>query len=182
MVLIFGGLWDRVFINESQPRVDHLPKFGLGYAGLDLPLTPAEKSLYKQTYVIKRGYELGRSNRFVLIVVDGTRNRHAVHDPLYCFRGAGWGIDVNRILPIEGGKARFLKMSKSNKARETIYWFSDGRVRHASMGRYWFQTTLRRLTLGLSGQEPVMVILQPFGDDLFSWQKILKQFGPLTEL
>ena len=182
MVFVFGAFWDRFLAKDLKPRMNQLPKSGLGYIGLDLPMVPSEDSVYKRAHVLKRGYQYGLYNRFVLIVVDGSQNRHAVHDPLYCFRGAGWDIVINQTIPIEGGEARFLRLLKNGKERETLYWFSDGQTRHVSVGRYWFQTTLRRLTLGFSGQEPVMVILQPFGENPFYWQKIITQFGPLTEL
>ena len=32
-------------------------------------------------------------SRMTLNVIEGTHNRHAVHNPSYCFAGAGWKIE-----------------------------------------------------------------------------------------
>ena len=65
---------------------------------------------------------------------------------------------------------------------EAIFWMSDGRERHSSPSRYWYQTALRRLTLGRSGSEPVLIILQPWPGQTISWDDVLTRIGPLFEI
>ena len=181
LAVTFGFIIELYDLPDAAVRVDKLRESGLGYSSCEIPLTASEVEIYDRARVIKRFY-LFDSQRFILVVVDGTRNRHAVHDPLYCFKGAGWKILMEKEIKIEGGKAMFLRMSKNKLARETIYWFSDGSWRHDSTLMYFFQTTLRRLTLARSGPEPVMVILQSYGNRPANWGKILNNFGLLFDL
>lgn len=181
IAIVLGALMELFPSLEGVSRVDLLSKSGLGYASHEIPLTDAEVSLYEHTTVSKRWYQFG-PHSFALVVVDASRNRHAVHDPLYCFRGSGWLIRSKEVFELEGGKACLLRMTKNSESHETIYWFSTGTSRHASVFRYWLQTTLRRLTLGRSGQEPVMIILQSLGEDSPDWRTIVDQFGPLYDL
>ncbi len=179
--IILSTIYEKYTPNPGKSVVDTLPKSGFGYNSRDILLTPSEISIYSDARVLKRWYKFGYHS-FILIVVDGSRNRHAVHDPLYCFNGAGWKIHVKNKIKIDGGWAYLLKMSKDGVHREVLYWFSDGYSRHASVVRFWFQATLNRLTLGYSNQVPFMVILQPFKDNQPDWQKILDQFGLLYDI
>ncbi len=181
IAVILSTLYEMYDPGVGRSQVDNLPKSGFGYTSRDVPLTSAELSLYSDARVIKRWYQFGHYS-FIIILVDGREDRHAVHDPLYCFNGAGWRILEKTAIDIDGGWAHKLKMSKNDEHREAIYWFSDGSSRHASITRFWFQATLNRLTLGFSGPIPFMIILQPFGDSQPNWQKILEQFGVLYEL
>ena len=84
-------LWNWVPRGEPSQRLRVLPKAGLGFASRDLPLNETEVQVYRQAEAVKRFYQ-ARGQRFILTVVDGSRNRHAVHDPLYRFRGDGWQV------------------------------------------------------------------------------------------
>src|SRR5205823_6175223 len=109
----------------------------------ELQLEPAESAIYGKARATKRLYQVG-AQRFVIIVIDGTNNRHAVHDPLYCFRGAGWSMKDEEPFPIPGGSAKLLRLTNGRDMREALHWFSDGAQRYSSSMRYWWQTTLRR--------------------------------------
>ena len=58
---------------------------------------------------------------------------------------------------------------------------SDKTVRHASPWRYWWQATCRRTTHGLSGPEPVLVILAVPGGTA-DWSAILDRCPELMQL
>ena len=77
---------------------------------------------------------------------------------------------------------RLLKLTKGNQQAEVMFWYSDGLSRYSSAPRYWWETTLRRLTLGRSGREPVLVVLERFGDDVVNWQRLADQFVVLDEV
>ncbi|HPW67959.1 MAG TPA: exosortase-associated EpsI family protein [Deltaproteobacteria bacterium] len=130
---------------------------------------------------MKRYYGFG-ADELVLIAIDGAGNRHAVHDPMYCFRGAGWRIWNKTVAPVEGGEALLLQLEKYGRIRETAYWFSNGRQRHISVMRYWFQATLRRITLGRSDKEPVLIMLQSVEDHPLNLGEVLDQFGVLFDI
>ena len=172
--------WEVVPLQVAASRVAALPAEGLGVSIRTIPLTSMEAELYQGVSVCKRSYRIGRLDTQVLIV-DGSRNRHAVHDPTFCFRGAGWLV-VNRYpVPLPGGEACALRLERSGIQQEALYWFTDGRSRHASAPRYWWQTSLRRLTMGLAGDEPLLVVVQPAGD-VVSWEGLLDRLPGLLAL
>jgi len=181
VAIVFGVLIELFPLPDAGDRLATLSRSGPGYASRDVPVTSGEAQIFKQARVVKRLYQAG-NQRFMLIVIDGGQNRHAVHDPLYCFRGAGWKIAGSDDLKHEIGNARLLLLYKNNQMREVLYWFSDGSYRHTSVMRYWMQTFLRRLSFGLSGREPVIVIMQSIGSDSLNWRKIIDQFEPLFEV
>ncbi|MEI7730733.1 MAG: exosortase-associated EpsI family protein [Verrucomicrobiota bacterium] len=166
---------------SSNSRLAALPSKGLGFSAQELPLNETEKQVYHNANVVKRLYQVGRQ-RFVLLAIDGSRDRHAVHDPLYCFRGAGWKVGTSLEVSVPGGEARWLKLARNSESAEAVIWFSDGTRRHASALRAWWQSTLRRLTLGRSGNEPVLVILQPTGSETVAWDNVFSRCPSLFEL
>ena len=181
LALLFGIASDRYAKKQTSPRLDRLPIHGTGYAGKEIPLTAGETSVFGSARVVKRIYRHGKAT-FLLVVIDGSRYRHAVHDPIYCFKGMGWEVNNHTLIPIEGGEATRLTLTRGREKRQAIFWFSDGALRHNSVTRYWCQATLRRLTFGLSGPEPLFVILQPLGEAHPSWYRDIHNFGPIHDL
>jgi len=181
LVLSFSLFLEMYPLPHTGNRLGELPASGTGFSSQDIPLTPAEFSIFGRARTVKRFYQFG-NQRFIMVVLDGTLNRHAVHDPIYCLSGSGWQVLDRKGIDIEGGRADLIRLSKNSQEREALFWFSDGSSRHASVIRYWLQTTLRRITFGRSGLEPVLVILQSFGDDQPNWQLLLHQFGLLYDI
>lgn len=179
--IAFGGAVKLFPLHIEQNRLQRLPFSGSLFSSQQLPLSTSELSFFGQAKVIKRFYRYGKHN-FIMIVVDGSENRHAIHDPLYCLRGAGWEINSRETISVDGGRADLLRLSWHGFNREAIFWFSDGMTRHASIIRYWMQATLRRLLFGLSDPEPVMVILQSADNENPDWRSILDQCGFLFEI
>ncbi len=181
MALALGILFDASSLPEDMSRVNHIPAQGLGFTSVDIPLSSSELSLYSKAEVVKRYYQLGK-DRFMLIAIDGAKNRHAVHDPIYCFQGAGWQIAEKIAVPVESGEALLLLLEKNGSYREVAYWFTDGKNRHTSVVRYWIQATLRRITMGRSGKEPILIMLQSVDEHPANFRKIFDQFGVLFVL
>jgi hypothetical protein len=167
--------WSTIPLHDAQDRLRCLPAAGPGFASRDLALAPDEAAVFGQARALKRIYQV-RGERFVLTVIDGSRNRHAIHDPLYCFRGAGWQVTKNDTVPIIGGHAQAVTLSKDGEPRNALFWLSDGETRYTSPFQYWWQTTLRRLTFGQSGAAPVLVMLQPAGAQALEWATLLDRF------
>lgn len=94
----------------------------------------------------------------------------------------GWQVRNKTLVPIQGGEALLLQLEKDNMIRETAYWFSNGRQRHTSVMRYWLQATLRRITLGRSDKEPVLIMLQSVEDHALNLSEVLDQFGVLFDI
>lgn len=171
LAVVVSVIWDRIPLGDASARTARLPKQGLGFASRDLPLSEVERGIFGDARVTKRLYRV-RHDGLVITIIDGSRNRHAVHDPTYCFRGAGWSIEARSSLPIPGGEAAWMRLRRGQETREAVFWITDGRTRHASTARGWAQTVLRRLTLGASGPEPVLVILQPWELARIDWDRL----------
>jgi len=173
--------WEFSPLPDASGRLEALNGQVIGFTSVDVPLTDVEQKVFGGASVIKRVYR-GGGVAFLLIVIDGTRDRHSVHDPTYCFRGAGWTEVGGADIPVAGGEGRWVRLRKNGRESEVIYWFSDGVRRHASPVRYWCQTTLRRVSLGALGEEPVLVVAQPFGERAVDWRRVLGVFVPLQEI
>jgi hypothetical protein len=181
LVLALGAAWDRYPLADAAGRLALLPKSGPGFASVSVSLTPQEIDTFGDTNVEKRLYE-STSGRLLITAVDGSRDRHAVHDPMYCFRGSGWEPELQETVAVPGGEARWVRLQKHGQEIQALYWFSDGRRRHGSAPHYWWQTTLRRLTLGASGPEPVLVVVQSLGRESPGWRTLFDRFPALQEL
>lgn len=157
--------------NSQRDLKREVPAVGLGFRSHPFPLTPEESDRLRHVDVLKRLYQVG-NQKFILMVIDGSRHRHAIHDPLYCFSARGWKQHAEHKIQLRHGQARKVVMEKQGRTAEIVYWFSDGQVCHHSIMRYWWQTTLRRVSCGWSGPEPVMVTLQPLGENRLDWTRI----------
>ena len=174
-------LWEFKPLPDARGRLETLPLTGLAFKGKELPLNEAENEIFRNTRVIKRLYLIG-SQHVVILVIDGSGNRHAIHDPIYCFRGAGWTISENGEVAIPGGTAAMLSLEKHGQTIQTMHWFSDGSQRHASAPAYWWQTTLRRLSFGISGEEPLLVLVYPYKASQLQIDALFDQMPSLLDL
>jgi hypothetical protein len=181
IAVILGITWQFVPLSDAQNRVHALPLFGKDFIGENVPTTPFEKSFFQNVDILKRIYTIGQ-NKYFIFVLDGTHNRHTVHDPYYCFRGIGFTIDSEKLIPIKGGYAKLIQVSKDSEHREALFWFSDGTSHYTSSLRYWWLSTLRRLTLGFSGPESVLISVQPVDEETIDWDKFKKEFPQIFEL
>lgn len=180
LAIVLALLWEFVQIPDAANRLNRIPLTGFGFAARELPLSEAERTIFGKARVLKRVYSVGRQG-VVVQIVDATRDRHAVHDPLYCFRGAGWDVATETRAQIPGGYARLLTLRRSADLAEAMVWFSDGITRHGSAPQHWWQTILRRLTCGTSGPEPVLVILQPLNGERLVWQDVFARLPILFD-
>lgn len=169
-VIVLGFVWETVDLNDASTRMSRIPMEGLGFAGKDLELTEAEQDIFGEAHVINRVYVAG-GTQYSLIVIDGSKDRHAVHDPMYCFKGSGWTVEAQDLKKMSGGEGKHLKLKRDGEHAEALIWYSDGREKFASPWKYWWRTTLRRISLGKSGDEPVLIILQPGDGDGFNIDK-----------
>ena len=175
--------WELIHLPDASARLLAFPRDGLGFSSVEVPLSGVEASIYRGTKVIKRLYRM-RSASIVVVVIDGSKNRHAVHDPVYCFRGGGWRITAEQFLTLPGGTAKLVKLERDGQRTEAIYWFTDGSSRHTSALRYWCQTAWRRLTFGAWGAEPLLVVVQPAigqGENI-EWDGVFTQMPQLPAL
>lgn len=179
--LIILLCWNGLSSIDGSRQLEEIPASGLGFRSRTLPLAPGERETFARLDTVKRAYDVG-GRRFVLLVVDGSRNRHGVHDPSYCVRGAGWTVETSTDVDAPKGRVKLCRLRRGDETAEILYWFGDGTRRHGSALRYWIDASLRRLTLGWSGREPLLVLLQPLGDGKVDWTWILENSRPLFAL
>ncbi len=173
IAVVIGLVWQLYPLPDAQKRLDRIPFYGPKFESRDLMLSEFEENFFKNVNVLKRLYLIDNTIYFVTIL-DGTHNRHVVHDPYYCFRGSGWDIIKEEKYPLPKGNANLVEIVKGNQKKSAIYWFSDGATAFNSPYEYWWKATLRRLTLGKSGKEPVLIMIQPLNDTInVEWPKIL---------
>lgn len=179
--VLLGVVWEFYPLPDAVARLAKFPRRSLMADSRDMPLTPTEDANFSGTTVVKRLASV-RGERVIVTVVDGTHNRHAIHDPVFCFRGAGWDMFAQEVIPMERGEARLVHLRQGGRTAEALYWFSDGCEQFASPLRYWWKTALRRLSLGHSGPEPVLVILTSTGDASPNWGDLLRAWPDLQAL
>lgn len=180
-VVALGSLWQFYPLPSAQGRLNKLPLIGPQFEGKEIALTADEEKFFPNVNIIKRIYKL-HDDYFFVTVLDGSNNRHVVHDPYYCFRGAGWSINAEHPFPVRNGMASLIDISKGDDHREALYWFSDGTSAYISPMRYWWQTTLRRVTLGHSGVEPILIMIQPMTKEHVDWNSVINALNPLFEI
>ncbi len=179
--VVIGILWQFYPLENAKKRAEELPLHGAAFTGEDIPLNDFEKDFFGEAAVVKRLYRVGKNNYFIT-VIDGTTNRHVVHDPYYCFTGSGWTIDHETVLNLEGGQITQLEISKGDERSHVIFWFSDSGHPYNSPWRYWWEATLRRLTLGKSGPEPVLTFVMLLDNQKPNWQQFAELFPQLFHL
>jgi len=176
-----GMLWQFYPLKDASARLNAFPMTSANVDSKDFPLSPAELAIYSNVKVLKRIAQVGNDRAFVT-VIDGTKNRHAVHDPVYCFRGAGWVVTSQEDVPMGRGVARLVHLQQDKDTAEALYWFSDGNTQFDQPLLYWWKTALRRLTFGRSGNEPVLVVLSSVDGVLPDWHAVLKAWPELQAL
>jgi len=181
VLLLLSLVWEFFPTKASTTRLEEIPLKEHGMSGHVVPLTPLEQDLLGPAEAIKRIY-FYEGRRYLLTVTDGTQNRHAVHDPTYCFTGAGWTITDSKPIRVPGGEGRLHQMTRAHEKASALVWFDDGeRAFHGQM-TYWLRTSLRRMTLGHAGDEPLLIIIRPLDARPADWDEITTGFIPLLNI
>lgn len=160
VLVIIALLLRQIDIPNASARLAAYPESGPGFSSQHAELTEFERDMLGEALARKSIYAW-RGLRYAVIMIDGTRNRQAVHDPRYCFRGAGWKIVTEDELKFAGGEARKLTLENESTTTEALFYYSDGEEVFDSPFEYWTRATKRRWLRKWGGPEPVLVIIQP---------------------
>ena len=180
VIAMAAAMWRLVPLPDAEARIAPLAA-GRGQRMDTLALKPWELEFFGEAHV-RRWIAQGSGPAVIATVVDGSRNRRVVHDPAFCFRGAGWTVVADEPLVLSNGEARRVTLRREGAEMEAVYWFADGRRAYGSPTRYWLDTTWRRLTLGASGPEPVLVLLVPAQGTTPDWGEWLARWPQFTLL
>lgn len=181
VAIILAITWQFYPLPDAKQRMDDFPLYGPAFEGKKLQLTKFEKDFFKNVNIVKRLYDVEGVNYFVT-VLDGTKDRHAIHDPYYCFKGGGWEVMSAEEVKIPGGNAMLVHLKKDGNTVEALYWFSDVTKHYSSALEYWMQATLRRLTLGMTGPEPVLITIQPINSEKIHLENLENNFPEIFHL
>ena len=178
LIVVSSQLWP---LPDASARLGRLTPVGVWHRAAPTEIFPWEKSFFGRAQVVKQ-LAVVQGKRVALTVIDGSHNRRAVHDPEFCFRGAGWTVETATDLALSHGRGRRLNLRKHEDRAEAVFWFSNGREAFAEPLRYWLGTTIRRLTFGGSGDEPVLVMLISLDDTPPDWTALIQRWPDLARL
>ena len=182
VALGIGFLWEMYPLKSATSRIEKLPLSGINFQAESLPLNEQDLEFMKGANAYKYLLVFNQQSFFITIM-DGTKNRHAIHDPTYCFVGAGWKVANEERIHFENGYGTLLTMERGANSNEALYFFSDGLRQYSSVIRYWWDTMIRRLTLGKISEEPILIIVQPIQiDTAVNWERLSRQFIPFLVL
>lgn len=171
-------IWPLLPLAQDEDRLASLPASGNGFDSVALPLSPADVAFLNGARAAIRRVKLSSGGNLVLTVIDGSGNRHAVHDPSYCLAGGGWKIREKKRVPMPSGEAIWMKMTKGDSTTEAIWFFDNRKSQFISPISYWAKTSARRITLGKSGSEPLLVTLRAQPGEPVDWESIRKSILP----
>ena len=171
-------VWPHLPMHGDPRPLDRIPRSGIGLKSRDADLTDLEKKWLGDAEGLKRIFSF-RGQLWLLAVTDGTNNRQAVHDPMYCFLGEGWELTSKKPVPLAGGSAMCATMTRNGQSAQVLYWFYDGCAPFCSVPEFWAKSTLRRITRGRSGAEPLLFILRPVEQANTGWLESAAQIAPL---
>ena len=179
--ILWGGLivaalitlvWPYLSIPSAASRLAAIPTASADFHSTPMELNAADRTFLGKAQAVEYLIEMRGGGRVILTVTDGTNNRHAVHDPGYCFAGAGWQVQTKTTVKVPSGDAIWISLAKDTKTAQALWFFDDGKHQFTSPFEYWLATSARRATLGRSGAEPVLVTLRSLPGEPVNWDRV----------
>ena len=179
--ILWGGLivaalitliWPCLPIPSASGRLAAIPTATADFQSSPMDLNPSDRAFLGKAEAIQRLIEMRGGGHVILTVTDGSKNRHAVHDPGYCFAGAGWQIQAKTSVKVPSGDATWISLAKGDQTAQALWFFDDGQQQFASPIKYWLETSARRAPLGRSGPDPVLVTLRSLPNEPVNWDRV----------
>lgn len=172
LAAIVALVWPALPLSSGSDRLGRLPVSGPGFQSKPIELTAVDHEFLGGARGVQRLVQLHGGGRLMVTVIDGSGNRHAVHDPTYCLAGGGWKIRRQQTVLLQSGEAIWMAMEKDGRTMESMWFFDDGKRQFTSPFAYWLRTGARRVTLGRSGPEPVLVSLRTLPGESVDWHRV----------
>lgn len=163
--------WPMIPVPSAEGRLAAIAKPNPEFQSRPLELSAQDKEFLGKANATQHLIAMRNGGRFILTVIDGSNNRHAVHDPSYCFSGAGWKAIGKKSVKLNSGEATWVSLAKGKDTAEAIWFFDNGEKQFTSPFEYWLETSSRRITLGKSGGEPLLVSLRGFPGEPVNWDR-----------
>jgi hypothetical protein len=164
--------WPWIPVPSAARRLAAIPSSSPDFQSHPLEMNAADRDFLGKAQAVQSLIVMRGGGRLVLTIIDGTQNRHAVHDPNYCLAGAGWKIQAQQVVSTPSGNATWVSLAKDAQASEALWFFDDGDHQFVSAIEYWLATGCRRATLGRSGAEPVLVSLRSLPGEPVPWKRV----------
>lgn len=178
LTAVIAVVWPRFPLASAEERLRSLPLAGPDFQSVNIEPSATDLAFLGQATAVRRLITMRGGGQLVLTVIDGTRNRHAVHDPRYCFSGSGWVELSKQEIKLRSGTATQVAFGNAGKRVDAIWFFDDGRRQFDSPLEYWWRTGLRRASLGRSGDEPLLVSLQGVSGAAVDWSRVRQVLLP----
>jgi hypothetical protein len=172
LAVIITIVWPLIPMPSAEGRLGSIPKSGPDFESQPITLSADDQAFLGNARAVQYLIAIRGGGQLMLTVVDGTKNRHAVHDPSYCFSGAGWSIQTKDSVKLSSGEANWVSLVRGSQRSEALWFFDDGKHQFTSPIEYWLATSSRRVTLGKSGAEPVLVTLRRISDEPIDWNRV----------
>lgn len=172
VVAVVTLAWPSLPMLGGDERLSSIPLRGDDYDSREVALTAKEKEFLSGAQAIQRIVKPRQGPALAMSVIDGSGNRHAVHDPGYCFAGGGWKVTHQSEVALASGKGLLMTMEREGATMEAMWFFDDGNEQFTSSLTYWLRASLRRATRGLSGPEPLLVMFRAEPGQQVDWQRI----------
>ena len=165
-------VWPMIPLPTTADRFAAITTSSLDFQASPLELSAHDQAFLGKAQAVQYLITMRGGGRLVLTAIDGTHNRHAVHDPSYCFAGAGWNVQSKHSVKVPTGDATWMALGKDDQKSEALWFFDDGYHQFTSPVEYWLATSKRRATLGRSGVEPVLVTLRSLPNESVNWDRV----------
>lgn len=172
IAIVITIVWPMIPMPNAEARLAAIPKSGPEFEAHPVELSAADLNFLGKARAVQYMIALRSGAQLMLTVIDGSKNRHAVHDPSYCFSGAGWSISKKDTIKLGSGEANWVSLVNGEQRNEALWFFDDGTHQFTSPLEYWLATSSRRVTLGRSGAEPVLVTLRGISDKPIDWNRV----------
>ena len=169
-------------VANARDRLEFIPSESHSFNSVEIPFTQEEKDFLRDAHAIKRLYSLSDGNTLMMLVVDGAEDRHVVHNPVFCIKGAGDEILSEESMPLVKGSGSKLKIKTDSGFQEMAYWYSTLNRRHSSFANLLWDNVLNRLSFGTATNAPVMVVLYSSSNKSINWNRVPDQLPFLMSL
>src|SRR5437868_13581801 len=118
-----GAAWSVHPLEGAVDRLQEVPLVRGQFHGQDISLTDRERIVLGRVDLLHREYTSPFRSVYVT-VIDGSKDRHAVHDPRYCLQGAGWKLLNEEKRPVVGGESTWITAERDGHRAEAVFLFT----------------------------------------------------------
>ena len=170
--------WPLLPMQPGPDRLASLPAQSTEHESQEIELSGEERDFLAGASALQRIIVPRGGAPLILTVIDGSGNRHAVHDPAYCLAGGGWRITGQQQVKLLSGEATQATLQRDGESMEAMWFFDDGSGQFTSPLTYWWRASLRRASKGRSGPEPVLVMLRTPPGSRADWPRVRRVLLP----